>query len=201
MTSVKLISYTCVVLSAIVFSASVSAGTINYNWAGAGAGGTGAITFYDTNISDPENFSVAFDTENVANIIYTFENGTSIENADNFSGGTTLQALTELGGAIFTATDGVIEGWTFNYDTVYSILPLDISFTGSSTTSTIFCFTAPCPVDTADINFIGNFATESNLGSWQLQAVPLPAAVWLFTTGLVGFAGFVRISKKLDKGN
>ena len=197
MNFLKKFSYLSASLSIIVFSTFVNAATITYDWAG--AVGTGSITFLDTNITDAENFTVAFDTDNVANISYTFNNGTSIEDADNFSGSSTLQAFTELGDAMFTSTGGIIRGWTFNYDTVYSILPIDISYTNSSTTSTIFCITTPCPVDTATINFIGNFASETNVGSWQLQAVPLPAAVWLFASGLVGLFGFSRVAPKSIK--
>lgn len=197
MNFVKNFSYLGASLSVIVLSASVNAATITYDWIG--AIGTGSITFFDTNITDTENFTVAFDTNNVANISYTFNNGTSIEDADNFSGSSTLQAFTELGDAMFTATGGIIVGWTFNYDTVQSILPIDISYTNSSTTSTIFCITTPCPVDTATINFIGNFASESNVGAWHLQAVPLPAAVWLFASGFVGLFGFSRVASKLIK--
>ena len=186
----KYFSYLGTSLSVIVFSTSVNAATITYNWAG--EDGSGAISFFDTNITDSENFTVAFDTDNVANISYAFNNGTSIEDADNFSGSSTLQAVTELGYAMFTATNGVIEGWTFNYDTVQSILPIDISYANSSTTSTIFCVTTPCPVDTATINFIGNFANETNVGTWHIQAVPVPAAVWLFGSGLIGLIGVAR---------
>ena len=111
MNFVKKFSYLVASLSVIFLSTSVNAATITYNWFG--ADGTGAITFFDTNITDAENFTVAFDTGNVANISYTFNNGTSIEDADNFSGSSTLQAFTELGDAMFTATGGIIEGWTF----------------------------------------------------------------------------------------
>lgn len=179
----------------IVLSTSANAATITYNWAG--EDGTGVITFFDTNITDSENFVVAFDTDNVANISYTFNNGTSIEDADNFSGSSTLQAVTELGYAMFTATNGVTEGWTFNYDTVQSILPLDISYANSSTTSTIFCITTPCPVDAATINFIGNLASETNVGTWHLQPVPLPASAWLLASGFLGLLGFGRVTLKI----
>lgn len=193
MNSVKKLSYSITLLSTMASSSILHAATISYDWAG--KYGSGQITFLDTNIKDAKNFTVAFDTVNVANISYTFNNGTSIEAAENFSGISTLQSLTELGGAMFTSRNGIIDGWTFNYDQVYSILPLDISFTGSSTTSTIYCITTPCPVDTAAISFIGNFASESNTGSWHLQAVPLPAAAWLFVSGLAGLAGFKQITR------
>lgn len=199
MNFVKYFSWLGTSLSVIVLSTSINAATITYNWAG--ADGTGAITFLDTNITDSENFTVAFDTENVANISYTFNNGASIEDAENFSGGSTLQAIAELGGAMFTASDGVIEDWTFNYDTVQSILPLDIWFSSSLTTGSISCFTTPCPVDTATINFIGNFSSETNVGTWQLQAVPLPAAVWLFVSGFVGLLGFSRVTSRIKGTN
>ena len=195
MNYINYFSYLVASLLVIMLSSSVNAAAITYNWSG--TDGTGVLTFFDKNINDSEDFTVAFDAANVVNISYTSNNGTSIEDADNFSGRSTLQSFTELGHAMFTARDGVIEDWTFNYDSVQSILPIDISYNNLSTTSTVFCITTPCPVDTATINFIGNFSSESNIGAWHLQAVPLPAAVWLFTSGFIALFAFRRVSAKI----
>lgn len=199
MTFIKQFFHLGILLIAMVFSSTANAGYLIYDWAG--VNGTGSITFFDTNIADEKNFTVAFDTKNVANISYTFKNGVSIEDADNFSGNSTLQALNELGGAMFTATDGIIKDWNFNYTAVQSILPLDIYFENSSTTGIILCITTPCPVDTANISFIGNSAKESNAGDWHLQTVPIPTAVWFFLSGVVGLFGFGRPASKTIEVN
>lgn len=172
---------------------SASASSIIYNWTG--ENGSGSITFFDTNIVDPENFSVAFTTENVADISYTFENGTSIGDADGFSTASTLQSLDELGTGLFSAVNGVIENWTFNYVSVVSVTPLPIGFVDSSLNFTVSCIINPCPADSAIVNFVGNFSSESNSGNWELQPVPVPAAVWLFGSSLIGLVGMAKRRK------
>jgi len=194
MNFVKWFCYLSTSLSVLVFSTSVNATTINYDWVG--SGGTGTITLFDTNILDAANFTVAFTTENVSNISYIFNNGTSIEDAANFSGSSTLQGVSELAIAMFTATNGIIVDWTFDYLSVGTITPLDISYSNSSTTGSVSCFAAPCPVDTATINFLGNFANENNVGTWQLQPVPIPASAWLFISAFTGLLGFGRATSK-----
>jgi len=190
----KLIINISTTVVAAVFSVSVNAASVTYDWAG--TDGFGEITFFDTNIADPENFSVAFDTENVANISYTFENGNNINDASNFDGTSTLQALDRLGNSMFTATNGVIEDWTFKFISVVTFAPVPIEFFSSSSTGSVACVTAPCPVDTATITFWGNSPNEINSGNWNLQPVPLPAAAWLFIAGIAGVFGFERFSSK-----
>lgn len=195
MNFVKGLCYLGTLLSVLVFSTSVNATTSTYGWVG--AGGPGSLTFFDTNILDAANFTVAFTSENVSNISYTFNNGASIEDADNFLGSSTLQGVSELGIAMFTATNSIVEDWTFDYLSVGTLTPLGISFIDSSTTGFVSCFAPPCPVDTETINFLGNFSNENNVGIWQLQTGPIPAEVWLFISSFAGLFGFRRAISKL----
>ena len=169
-----------------------NAAEIFYDWVpDAGSGGSGFIRFADTNIADPENFEVRFDTDNVLEVSFIFDSGFDIEDAVDFAGASTLQDSSNLGDLLYEADNGIIDGWSFEYINAVVILPqsnfVDVATTG------LVCFTAPCPAFTADLEFIGHLASEFNQGSWQLRSavVPVPAALPLFLSGLV-FIGLLK---------
>lgn len=172
----------------------VNAAQVIYDWVpDRGSGGSGFIIFDDTTISDPENFDIRFDNANVIDISFTFDNGFEIDQAINFDGMVTLQEPGNLGNLLYEASNGVIDGWSFEYTPILAILPtnqfLDVTTTG------LVCVIAPCPAFTADLEFIGtDFVGEYNSGSWHLRetAVPVPAAAWLFGSGLIGLAAVAR---------
>jgi hypothetical protein len=178
------------------FSAMSYAGEIVYDWVpDAGSGGSGFIRFDDANIADPANFQVNFNSTNVIEVSFMFDTGFNIEDAVDFNGMTTLQ--TYLDGLLYESSNGVIDGWSFNYTNAVVFIP-QTNFDGVTTTGQV-CFVAPCPAFTADVGFIGDLAGESDAGSWQLRSVvPLPAALPLFVSGIAMF-GLMR--KFLHKTN
>lgn len=183
----------CFISLFVLLPFTASAGEIFYDWVpDVGSGGSGYIRFDDINISDPENFDVRFDNTNVLEVAFVFDSGFDINDAVDFDSTTTLQQSNNLGDLIYEAENGIIDGWSFEYINANVILPqsnlLNVFSTG------FVCFTAPCPAFTADVEFIGHLASEINQGQWQLRSsvVPVPAAVWLFASGLLGLLAVAR---------
>ena len=88
----------------------------------------------------------------------------------------------------------LVTGWTTlavgDTNTIIGTSFSAISLTGSDKGDTRECLNGGCTIQSTDFGQIQN-----SPGSWTVTAVPVPAALWLFGSGLLGLIGIARHKK------
>lgn len=168
-------------LATLLFAAGpASAITVVYQWTpDAGQGGSGSLTFSDAGIVDPANFS-GVTASALIDLTYTWDNGATID----FSSILTNNAPS------WTACDGyLITGFQI---TANSVPPTTGTFSLSNSAGS--CFAGPTALPGPGFNATNSvlFGAEGNAGRWTLVPVPVPGAVWLLGSALLGLIGLRR---------
>jgi len=150
------------------------AATVIYDWVpNAGQGGMGSIELSSTSITDPANFS-GIPANALTALSYTWDNGAAIDLSTILTNNVTTWEAS--GGFLingFQITAGSLSGDPGTFSLALSAgLPGNPGPGFNSTNSVAF-------------------GAEGNAGQWVLNPIPVPAAVWLFASGL-GLLGWVR---------
>ncbi len=170
-------------IATLLLAGPASAMTVVYAWTpDPGQGGSGSLTFSSPSITDPANFG-PIPVGALISLNYQWSNGVSIN----------LASVTTNTAASYTAGCGyVISAFTMSATT-----PVQFQLANSAGQ----CFlNFPTPgVNTplpgpASNNLQGNgvYSSEVDGGHWTLQAVPVPAAIWLMGSALAGLATLRR---------
>jgi len=109
--------------------------------------------------------------------------------------GTLLALMIEINGDMFTMEDDV----EFPDLPVVEAQDGDISFIDFVTDNTVVpsLDIQGTPVELLSVTYVDGFGNSSS-GYWSnAQVVPIPAAVWLFGSGLIGLVGISRRKKAL----
>ena len=182
--------YLLVVITSLIFIlTSASNAEIVYEWVpDRTSGGSGFIRFDENFIAasddgtkhfiytDDANFITEFSNPPVLEFSFTFGSGLTIDDVSNFSSASTIQ--TQLASTQFQASNGIIDGWSFEYTHSSQLLPPH-SYQGTSV-SNIFCVTLPCPQLGAHVMFSGVNASENHEGFFRL-VIPEPSTMFFGT--------------------
>ena len=171
-----------------------SAMTVVYSWTPhPGQGGSGSLTLSDPGITSATDFS-AIPANALTELNYNWDNGASINLSSVLSshvpgwgacGGMLISGF-QISAASLPSSPGI-----------FSLLNVPGS-----------CLPGPVPVAGPAWNVAISlpYGTESNWGNWSYShtvaasVVPVPAAVWLFSSGLAGLLGLRRIHQSPETG-
>lgn len=167
--------------------------TVVYSWTPyPGQGGSGSLTLSDPGITSATDFS-AIPASALTALDYNWDNGASINL-----------------GSVFSSH---APGWTACSGTLISgfqIMAASVPATAGIFSLTNFpgaCFPGPVPVAGPGWNATISlpYGAESNWGNWSYShtvsadVVPVPAAAWLFGSGLAGLLGLRRLRQSPQK--
>ncbi|MCL4792390.1 MAG: VPLPA-CTERM sorting domain-containing protein [Gammaproteobacteria bacterium] len=178
---------------ALCLTLPASAMTVVYGWAPyPGQGGSGSLTFSDPGITSATDFS-AIPASALTALNYSWDNGASIS----------LGSVINSHAPGWTACGGVL------------ISGFQISAAALPSTPGIFsltnipgiCLPGPMPVAGPGWNLSLSlpYGAESNWGNWiyshtvAATVVPVPAAAWLFASGMAGLLGLRRRGQSPEK--
>lgn len=162
-----------------LFTSAASALTVTYAWdpdPASPAAGSGAITLTSAAITDAENFS-GINASALSGLVYTWDNGASIDLTTLLTNSVSTWEASEgflISGFIITASELTSATGTFALSNSAGLAgPPVLPGAASNNTNSI------------------EYGAELNAGKWVLQPIPVPAAAWLFASGL-GLLGWVR---------
>jgi len=151
-------------------------GTVNDDSGGNGFGLTNGDSITATGVFDDsaqtgvgsESVSFGLGSGNSLNLVVGSESFTQLDDVDYDTGNSPT----------FSFTDGSFTGFNFlaTFGTFGSFSSVNLAF------------------DAGDDNFNSNFASGT-WGNYSTTVVPVPAAVWLFGSGLIGLVGVARRKK------
>ena len=130
-----------------------------------------------------------------------YDNGPGSEDSFYLTAGVFSSSADLLASSVLNRVTGAIDAGIdlLTYSTYFNGLPTDIaedfgigrSVTISVPTGALYLFVSP-----SDILFSDNSDLNNNYEiSLSVSAVPVPAAVWLFGSGLIGLIGVARCKK------
>ena len=156
-----------------------SAMTVVYAWNG--ALGNGSMTFSDPGITNASNFS-AIPTSAMTALNYTWSNGPSINLGSVLTNN--APSWTACGGTLITG---------------FQITANSVPYTPgtfSMAQSAGLCLAGPAPLIGQASNGTNSvlYGAANNYGNWVYShtVVPVPAAAWLFGSGMLGLLGLRR---------
>ena len=112
-------------------------------------------------------------------------NGDSLTFSYTISGNAGSRSMSN----VFNSTN-IAQASSFFNDNTLNLGALS-SYSHNSMLSLVFNLDLQTQVNGAGVDF-GMVLGNSTLGSGHVSAVPLPSAVWLFLTGMLGFMGFQK---------
>ena len=166
----------------VCLSNPASAMTVVYNWTpSAGQGGSGSLTFSSPGITDGANFT-AVSASALTGLSYTWNNGATINLGSVLTNN--AASWTACGGTLITGFQITANAVPATPGTFSLINPFGNCYAGP--TASIG--------SAANAAISASFPIEQNYGNWTYShtVVPVPAAAWLFGSGVVGLMGLRR---------